>query len=102
MTNILFSIIIPAYNAEKYLNECIESLQHQTYKDFEIIIVDDGSTDSTPQICNNIKQLYSSLKIKVIRQANQRQVAARMNGIDHAEGEYCIFWMLMTSWLILR
>lgn len=91
MTNILFSIIIPAYNAEKYLNECIESLLHQTYKDFEIIIVDDGSTDSTPQICNNLKQLYSSLKIKVIRQANQRQVAARMNGIDHAEGEYCIF-----------
>lgn len=91
MTSIFFSIIIPAYNAEKYLEECIASLQHQTYKDFEIIIVDDGSKDSTPQICNNITTLYPSLNIRIVRQTNQRQVAARMNGIDHSNGDYCIF-----------
>lgn len=89
--NPFFSIIIPAYNAEKYINECILSLQAQTFNNFEIIIVDDGSKDRTATICDSLSEVFPNLFFKVIHQSNQRQIAARMNGVDHAVGEYCIF-----------
>lgn len=91
MKNKFFSIIIPAYNVEKYLYDCVSSLQHQTYPDFEIIVVDDGSIDSTPEICDNLSNQFPLLTIKILHQTNQRQVAARMNGIDIASGDYCLF-----------
>lgn len=87
----LFSIIIPVYNTKKYLRECIDSLKHQTLKDFEIIIVDDGSTDGSSSLCDNLPSLYPDLKFKIIHQENSGQIAARYKGIDNATGEYCLF-----------
>lgn len=52
MAELLISVIVPVYNVEKYLNNCVESIINQTYKNLEIILVDDGSTDNCPQICD--------------------------------------------------
>lgn len=91
MKNPFFSIVIPAYNAGRYILECIASLQSQTFKNFEIIVVDDGSNDNTAEICDNLATEFPLLSIQVIHQENQRQVAARMNGVDHSCGNYCLF-----------
>lgn len=90
MTNeIKISIIIPCYNVEKYLNECLDSLVNQTFKDFEIICVDDGSSDNTLLILKQYEQKYPY--IKVITQENQYAGVARNNGMKHAQGEYLLF-----------
>lgn len=86
---IRFSIIIPVYNVEKYLTKCIESVFMQTYTNYEVIFVDDGSTDSSSVICDNLAD--NSGKIRVIHQKNQGLSAARNTGIDNAIGEYLIF-----------
>jgi len=91
MVSTFFSIIIPAYNAEVYIKECICSLKKQTMQDFEIVIVDDGSTDNTLNVCYEHANKNPSMKIKIVHQANQRQIAARMNGVNHSCGEYCLF-----------
>lgn len=91
MISPFFSIIIPAYNAEKYIFECIDSLKSQTMQDFEIVIVDDGSKDNTLNVCYEYANKYPSMKIKIVHQSNQRQIAARMNGVNHSCGEYCLF-----------
>ena len=83
------SIIIPVYNAEKYLRECLDSLTGQTLPDIEIICVDDGSTDSSPSILEEYKNRDS--RIKVLHQQNQYAGAARNNGIPEASGEYLLF-----------
>lgn len=91
MKNPYFSIIIPAYNVSDYIEECLESLEGQSYRDFEVIIVDDGSTDDTFDVCKSLLSKFPNICIQVVHQSNQRQIAARMNGIDHAKGEYCLF-----------
>ena len=91
MENVFFSIVIPVYNAEKYLLECIDSLKKQTYKNFEVIVVDDGSQDNSPAMCDSLSEKYKAFKIKAIHQTNHRQIAARMNGIDHSVGKYIMF-----------
>ena len=91
MNDIFFSIIIPAYNAEEFLVGCIDSLKNQTFKDFEVIVVDDGSTDNTPTLCDTLSEKYKSLKIIAVHQTNQRQIAARMNGVDHSKGKFIMF-----------
>ena len=83
------SIIIPVYNAEKYLRECLDSLTGQTLKDIEIICVDDGSTDSSLSILEEYKSRDG--RIKVLHQQNQYAGAARNNGIPEAAGEYLLF-----------
>ncbi len=85
-----FSIIVPVYNTEKYLKECIDSLLNQTHRDFEIILVDDGSTDSSGEICESYASKYPE-KIRAVHQQNGRQLRARLNGISLASGEYCVF-----------
>ena len=85
----LLSVIIPAYNVEKFLVKCVDSVVNQTYKNIEIIIVDDGSTDSTPQLCDELASKYKN--IKVIHQANQGLARTRGVGINASTGEYIAF-----------
>lgn len=85
----LLSVIIPAFNCEKYLQNAVESVKSQPVKDIEIILVDDGSTDSTGHICNSLAEHND--EIKVIHQQNLGASAARNAGINKAEGEYILF-----------
>lgn len=84
-----FSIIIPVYNVEKYLDECVQSVLDQTFRDYEIILVDDGSRDSSPARCDSWAMKDS--RIRVIHQQNQGLSGARNTGIAAAAGEYLMF-----------
>ncbi len=88
MNNSLVSIIIPVYNTAEYLEECIESVLNQTYKNIELILVNDGSTDNSGEICKNYADKYP---IKYIFQTNQGVSVARNNGLDAATGKYVYF-----------
>lgn len=83
------SVIVPIYNAEKYLNKCLESIIGQTYKNLEIILVDDGSLDNSPTICDAWAQIDS--RIRVIHKKNGGVSSARNAGIDLAQGDYIGF-----------
>lgn len=83
------SVIVPIYNSEKYLNRCLDSLVNQTYKDIEIILVDDGSTDKSLQICMEYKDKDS--RIIVIHKCNGGLSSARNIAIDSAKGDYITF-----------
>ncbi len=83
------SVIVPVYKAEKFLSACIESILNQTYHDFEVILVDDGSPDSSGQICEEYAKKDS--RIKVIHQKNAGVAASRNVGLDIAVGEYITF-----------
>lgn len=85
----LISVIIPVYNVEKYLRRCLDSVIAQTYQNFEIICVDDGSIDDSGKICD--QYAVRDARIKVIHQENQGPSAARNRGLDAAEGEYIAF-----------
>lgn len=84
-----FSIIIPVYNREKILNKCIYSVLGQSFDDFELILVDDGSRDKSLEICNSFAK--TDKRVKVITQENTGPSAARNNGLEHATGEYVVF-----------
>lgn len=90
-----FSILVPVYNVERYLEECLNSLINQTFKDFEIILVDDGSTDRSGQICDQYQKNYSNVNISVLHKKNEGLVSARRAGIKIAQGEYSVFVILM-------
>lgn len=83
------SVIVAVYNIEEYINKCIESIICQQYEYLDIILVDDGSEDQCPQICDEWSQKDS--RIQVIHQNNQGLSAARNAGIDVAKGEYIVF-----------
>lgn len=83
------SIIVPVYNAEKYLRECVESVLHQTLSDLELILVDDGSTDSSPALCDAFAA--QDARVKVIHKPNGRAASARNAGLRAASGEYVAF-----------
>lgn len=85
----MVSIIVPVYNSEKYLCECVDSVLAQTYHDWELIIVDDGSTDSSSSIADNYAA--SDQRIKVLHVANGGPSHARNNGLLHACGDYICF-----------
>ncbi|SHK75992.1 MULTISPECIES: glycosyltransferase [unclassified Fibrobacter] len=85
----LISIIVPIYKVEPYLHRCVDSIINQTYQDLEIILVDDGSPDNCPQICDEYQQKDS--RIKVIHKPNGGLSDARNAGLDIAQGEYIIF-----------
>lgn len=84
----LFSIIVPIYNVEAYLPKCLDSLLHQTYSDYELILVDDGSTDGCAMICDSYAKVDS--RIKVIHKKNEGLVEARKSGIKVASGEFIL------------
>lgn len=83
------SFIIPIYNVEKYLEQCIDSILQQSYRDFEIILIDDGSTDGSSRICDNYTKLDN--RVKVFHKVNGGLSDARNTGLLHATGEYVIF-----------
>ena len=82
----MVSVIVPVYNIEKYISICVESLLMQTYSEIEIILVDDGSTDSSGQICDEFAMRDS--RIKVIHKKNEGQVKARSAGMELSTGSY--------------
>lgn len=90
MENKLVTVVVPIYNVEKYLNECIESIVGQTYKNLEILLIDDGSTDSCPRICDEWAE--KDARIRVIHKQNQGLGMARNTGIDNASGRYICFY----------
>lgn len=83
------SVIVPVYKVEDYLRECVDSILAQTFEDFELILVDDGSPDNCPSICDGYGQ--KDTRVKVIHQENQGLSGARNSGLDVAAGEYITF-----------
>ncbi|MGN1420916.1 MAG: glycosyltransferase family 2 protein [Eubacterium sp.] len=89
MTKPLISVIVPVYNTEKYLDRCVESIVNQTYNNLEIILVDDGSPDNSPAMCNAWAEKDS--RIKVIHKENGGAASSRNAGLDIATGDYIGF-----------
>ncbi len=85
----LISVIVPVYNVESYLGECLDSIQNQVYTNFEVILIDDGSTDASLQICNEYAQ--KDKRFIVISQENKGVSSARNKGLSVAKGEYISF-----------
>ena len=89
LNNEKISIIIPVYNVEKYIDKCIDSIVNQTYQNLEIILVDDGSPDNCPKMCDEWAKKDD--RIKVIHKANGGVSSARNVGIEQAQVEYICF-----------
>lgn len=85
----MISIIVPVYNAQKYIKRCVESIVNQSYQKWELILIDDGSKDDSSLICDELKQTDS--RIHVIRTVNQGASAARNRGLDEAAGDFITF-----------
>lgn len=85
----MISVIVPVYNVEQYLHRCVNSLINQSYKDYEIILVNDGSTDNSGNICDDYAKNYSN--IRVIHKKNGGLSSARNTGTDNSNGEYITF-----------
>ena len=92
----LISVIIPVYNVEEYLNQCVESVLAQTYKNYEIILVDDGSVDASPKICDEYAKQFEN--ISVFHKENGGASSARNVGIKNASGKY-IFFLDSDDWI---
>lgn len=83
-----FSLVVPIYNIEKYIKECLDSILSQTYLDFEVILVDDGSTDNCPLLCD--EYALKDKRIKVIHKNNGGRVKSRQIGVEAASGDYIV------------
>ena len=82
----MISVIVPVYNEEKYLKQCVDSLLAQSYRDLEIIIIDDGSTDGSSEICDEYEKRDS--RVRVFHKENQGLAAAVKDGVKAARGKY--------------
>ncbi|MDE7478361.1 MAG: glycosyltransferase family 2 protein, partial [Lachnospiraceae bacterium] len=89
MNDPLISVIVPVYNVEKYVMRCIESILAQTYTNLEILLVDDGSTDASGKICDELAK--KDVRIRIIHKENGGPSDARNVGIQEARGEYYLF-----------
>lgn len=87
--NKFLSVIVPVYNVEDYLHKCVDSIINQTFNDLEIILVNDGSSDTSPQICDHYAK--KDIRVKIIHQQNAGVSVARNNGIEAATGDYVTF-----------
>lgn len=85
----MISLIVPVYNVEEYLEECLESIRKQTYQDIEVILINDGSTDGSQAICEYFCQ--TDKRFRLINQKNQGQSVARNHGVKESLGEYIMF-----------
>lgn len=85
----MVSIVVPVYNAEKYLHACVESILQQTYRDIECILIDDGSVDNSAAICSDLAA--ADQRVKYVRQENAGVSSARNHGLALASGEYVLF-----------
>ena len=85
----MISVIVPVYNVEEYLEECLESISHQTYTDIEVILVNDGSTDGSREICE--RYCEKDIRFRLINQENQGQSVARNRGFKESVGQYIMF-----------
>ena len=85
----MISVIVPVYNVEPYLRECLDSIRNQTYRDLEILVVDDGSTDGSGKICDEYE--VRDARIRVFHTENRGLSCARNKGLENAEGEYIGF-----------
>lgn len=90
----LISIVVPVYKAEMFLSRCIESVLHQTYTNWELILVDDGSPDRCGDMCDAYAR--RDARILVIHQKNKGLSGARNSGMKNCHGKYFIFWTRMT------
>ncbi len=88
-TSPTFSVIVPVYNVEEYVAECLDSALAQTYRDFEILVIDDGSTDGSSAIIE--RYAAKDARIRIIRQQNRGLSCARNVGVASAKGHYCLF-----------
>ena len=85
-----FSVLVPVYNSEPYLKECLDSVLRQSEQDFELILVNDGSVDGGGMLCDRCRALHPD-QVKVLHQSNKGLISARRAGITAAEGDYCVF-----------
>lgn len=85
-----FSILTPVYNVQAFLPECLDAVMAQTHRDFELILVDDGSTDDSGRICDEYAEKYPD-HIRVIHKENRGLISARRVGIAEAKGDFCVF-----------
>ena len=92
-----FSVIVPAYNASRFLHRCISSVQAQGVTDWELIIVDDGSEDGSAELLD--AYVKEDPRIRVIHQKNTGQFFARRRGIDAAQGDYLVFLDSDDAWM---
>jgi glycosyltransferase involved in cell wall biosynthesis len=92
------SVVLSVYNVKLYLERCVQSVLNQTYKDFEIVLVDDGSTDGSGELCDQLAK--SDSRVVVVHQKNQGNSGARNTGIRHAKGDYIIFADSDDYWLL--
>ena len=90
MENIEISVIIPVYNSEKYIVKCLDSLEVQSMKDIEVILINDGSTDQTKELIEEYQRTHN-LKIRLYSRENAGQAAARNFGVLQAQGNYIAF-----------
>jgi len=102
--NVKVSVIIPVYRVEKYLDRCVKSIVNQTYRNLEIILVDDGSPDNCPQICDE----WSSRdeRIRTVHRDNGGLSCARNTGLSTATGDYVTFadsddWIALDTYVVL-
>lgn len=88
MQNLYVSIIVAVYNEEKNLKQCFDSLNKQTCRSFEVIFVDDGSTDNSFKLLSELKEQYSALDIKILQQENKGAMSARKLAVENAKYDY--------------
>lgn len=89
MNALRFSIIIPVYNTKKYLCECVDSILSQSIDDFEILLIDDGSSDGSGKLCDELSQKDS--RIRTYHKQNRGQLHSRIFGLNQAKGQYCLY-----------
>ena len=89
MNNLLVSVVVPVYNSESFLDQCIQSIVNQSYKNIEVILVNDGSTDTSGAMCDKYASIDS--RVKVIHKKNGGLVTSRKEGIKLSTGDYILY-----------